>query len=565
LAAYDKALTSKPDLAAAWLGRGNICTERKRYDDALAAYDKALTSKRDFAEAWYGRGNVFTELKRYDDAFAAYDKALTSKPTLAEAWLGHANVWTERKRYDDALAAYDRALALKPDLNQAASLRLHAKLHICDWTNLEAEVEQLLSTIGERKLSNTPFSILALPSSAADQLQCARRYGQDQPIFPRIWRGEVYAHDRIRIAYLSADFREHPVASLTVGLFEQHDKSRFEITGISFGPGQNSTMRRRIEGAFEHFVDAQCQSDPDIADLIRRLEIDIAVDLNGLTADNRHNVLARRAAPIQVNYLGYPGTMGAGYIDYIVADPTIIPDEQRAFYTEQVVWLPESYQVNDNRRPVVEHAPTRRECGLPETAFVFCSFNGSYKITPEMFDIWMRLLKEVNSSVLWLKENDAVASHNLRIEAERRGVAPERLVFAPPVPLAADHLKRLRQADLFLDTLPYNAHTTASDALWSGVPVLTCLGATFAGRVAGSVLKSVGLDELVTSSLEEYEALALKLARDPFYLASIKDRLAHNRNTFPLFNTERGTRQMESAYMTMWERYQRGEMPSPIR
>ena len=560
-AAYDRALALNLNLAGAWLGRGNVFFKLKQYDNAFAAYDSALALKGDLAEAWLGRGNVFNELKRYDDGLAAYDRALTLKPNLAEAWHGRGTVFTKLKRYDDAFAAYDRAVVLKPDLNHALSERFSSKLQMCNWTDLGTEVAQLLATIREQKSSSVPFTILAIPSSAADQLQCAKRYVQDQLTFPQIWCGEIYSHDRIRVAYLSADFREHPVAYLTVGLFEQHDKSRFEVTGISFGPDENSTMRHRIRDAFEHFMDVQHQSDQNIADLIRRLEIDIVIDLMGFTQHNRLDILARRVAPVQVNYLGYPGTMGANYIDYIIADPTIIPADQRAFYTEQVVWLPETYQVNDKRRHITERVPTRRECGLPDAAFVFCCFNNSYKITPEVFDIWMRLLKQIDGSVLWLKENDAVASHNLRLEAERRGVAPERLVFAPPVSLVADHLARHRQADLFLDTLPYNAHTTASDALWAGLPVLTCLGATFAGRVAGSVLKSIGLDELVARSLEDYEALALKLAREPSYLACIREKLARNRNTFPLFNTERAARQIESAYVMMWERYQKREMP----
>ena len=563
LAAYDRALALNRKLAGAWLGRGNVFFDLRRHDEAFAAYDKALALKPDLGEAWLGRGNVVFHLKRYDEAFAAYDKALVLKPDLAEAWLGRGNVFSELKRFDDAFAAYDRAVALKPDLNEAASLRLHAKLRMCDWTNLETEVAQLLATIREQKSSSVPFTILAIPSSAADQLQCARCHVQDQPAFSPLWQGEVYSHDRIRVAYLSADFREHAVAYLTAGLFEHHDKSRFETTALSIAPARDSPTRDRIKRAFECFIDVRNQSDQDIAAFIRRNEIDIAVDLMGFTADNRHNVFARRPAPIQVNYLGYPGTMGAGYIDYILADPTIIPEDQRAFYTERVVWLPETYQINDNRRRISERTPTRGECGLPDTVFVFCCFNNTYKITPEIFDSWMRLLRATENSVLWLYEGDSAAAANLRREAEKRGVSSQRLIFASKMS-PADHLARHRQADLFLDTLPYNAHTTASDALWAGLPVLTCLGTTFAGRVAGSLLRAVGLDELVTHSLEEYEALALKLARDPSCLASLRDRLARNRNTFPLFDTERVTRQIESAYTMMWERYQRGEVPKSV-
>ncbi|HTV38543.1 MAG TPA: tetratricopeptide repeat protein, partial [Xanthobacteraceae bacterium] len=507
-AAYDRALALAPDLAEAWLGHGNIMKTLGRHDAAFAAYDRALALKADLAEAWLGRGNVFHALKRFHDAIAAYDKALVFKPDLAEAWLGRGAVFFEAKRYDDAVIAHEKALALRPDLTPATGTRLFAKLLICDWTDLEAEAAELLSAIRERKPSSIPFTIPAIPSSAADQLQCARRYVQDQPTFPPIWQGEVYAHDRIRVAYLSADFCDHAVAQMTVGLFEHHDKSRFEVTGVSFGPEQDSPMRQRLKRAFEHFVDVRDKSDQEIADLIRRLEIDIAIDLTGFTLNNRLNVFTRRPAPIQVNYLGYPGTMGSSYIDYILADSTIIQQDQCAFYDERVIWLPESYQVNDDRRAISADTPTRAQCGLPDTGFVYCCFNNSYKINPAMFDIWMRLLQAVEGSVLWLKDNGATVAGNLRREAERRGVAAERLIFAERVPLMADHLARYRLADLFLDTLPYNAHTTASDALSAGVPVLTCLGSTFAGRVAASVLHTIGLDDLVARSLDEYEQMA---------------------------------------------------------
>jgi protein O-GlcNAc transferase len=559
-AAFDKALTLKSDLAEAWLGRGNICSDLKQYDKAAAAFDQALALKPDLAEAWLGRGQIWTELKQYDQASAAFEAALALKPDLAKAWLGRGRVFTERGWHNDALAAYDRALELDPDLDYAAGARLDAKLYLCDWTNLEVEIAGLLADVRERKPACLPFNFLALPSLPAEQLQCARRYVQDQPSYPAIWHREVYSHDRIRVAYLSGDFNDHPIAYLTVGLLENHDRSRFDVTGISFGFDDNSTIGRRTRGAFEHLIDVRDKNDEEIASIMRRLEIDIAVDLMGFIKNNRLNVLARRPAPIQINYVGYPGTMGAPYIDYIVADSTIIPEEHCVFYEEQVIWLPETFQINDHRQ-ISEPTPTRHECGLPEAGFVFCVFNNNYKITPQIFEIWMRLLSKVEGSVLWLKLSGDMAPRNLRREAERRGVAPERLVFAPPVLLHADHLARYRQADLFLDTLPYNAHTTAGDVLWAGVPVVTCLGASFAGRIAASVVTSVGLRELVTHSLEEYETLALRLAHDPAYLASMKAKLARNRLTFPLFDAKRSTRQMEAAYTTVWQRYQRGEMP----
>jgi predicted O-linked N-acetylglucosamine transferase (SPINDLY family) len=353
------------------------------------------------------------------------------------------------------------------------------------------------------------------------------------------------------------------VAYLMAGLFERHDRTRFEVTALSVGPDRASPMRDRIKGAVEHFIEAGEQSDQDIAELIRRDEIDIVIDLMGLTRHNRFDVLARRAAPIQVNYLGYSGTAGADFIDYILADATVIPEEHRAFYSEEVVWLPDCYLITDDRRAIAERTPSRSECGLPEDAFVFCCFNNTYKLGPETFGVWMRLLQATPGSVLWLSEANATAQANLRREAEQSGVLAARLIFAPRLPDVADHLARQRQADLFLDTLPYNAHTTACDALWAGVPLVTCLGTTFVGRVAASLLKAVGLDELITHSLADYEALALRLTRDPASLAALRDRLARNKTSFPLFDTARTTRQIEAAYTVMWERYQRGETAKP--
>jgi predicted O-linked N-acetylglucosamine transferase (SPINDLY family) len=382
----------------------------------------------------------------------------------------------------------------------------------------------------------------------------------DQPSFPVVWRGEIYSHDRIRIAYFSPDFCNHAVGQLAVGMFEAHEKSRFETIAISYGRDDGSQLRHRIKSAFNDFIDVRAMTDADVAAFIHRREIDILVDLSGLTRYNRFGVVLRRVAPIQVNFLGYPGTAGAACMDYIVADPTIIPDDHFSFYSEKVVWLPDAYQPNDDKRRISDRKPRRSECGLPETAFVFCCFNNNYKITPEIFDIWMRLLKAKEGSVLWLIATNASAEGNLRREAQKRGISSERLIFAPKLPLA-DHLARSGQADLFLDTMPYNAHTTGSDALWAGVPLVTCLGSTFASRVAPSLLKAVGLDELITNSLAEYEALALKLAREPALLATVRAKLKRNRETYALFDTARFTRHLEAAYVTMWEQYQRGEAP----
>ncbi|MFZ1920994.1 MAG: tetratricopeptide repeat protein [Xanthobacteraceae bacterium] len=561
LVAYEKALAMRPDLAEAWLGRGNVLTELNRLDEALAAFDEVLALRLDFAEAWLGRGNVFIKLKRRGEALAAYDRMLEVNPDLAVGWLVRGDLFAELRQYDEALAAYDRALTLSPDLKYAKGSRLRAKLQLADWSGIEMEVSDIVSASRAGKSVITPFLFVTISSSAGDQLECAKRAVADQPSFPAIWKGEQCRHDRIRVAYISADFREHAIAYLSAGLFEHHDRSLFQITAISLRPDSASPTRCRIEEAVEQFVEVRDKSDADIADLVRRLEIDIVVDLMGFVGGNRLGIIARRAAPIQVNFLGFPGTMGADFVDYIIADPTIIPEEHFPFYGERVVWLPDTYQSNDARRQISERTPTRRECGLPEAGFVFCCFNNTYKITPEIFDIWMRLLGANEASVLWLIEGNTVTRTNLGEEAQRRGIAPDRLIFAPRMPLA-DHLARHRLANLFLDTLPYNAHTTASDALWAGLPVLTCLGPTFAGRVAGSLLRAIGLDELVTYSLQDYEALALKLAREPSHLGALKGKLARNRSTYPLFDTGRFTRNLEAAYSTMWQRHRRGEPPA---
>jgi len=414
--------------------------------------------------------------------------------------------------------------------------------------------------IGQRVLP--PVLSVALLDSAADQLAAAQIVSRDKFLPARaLWRGDIHRHERIRVAYVSADFHAHATSMLMAGIFEQHDRRRFETIAISFGRDDGSRMRGRVKQAFERFIDVRGKSDAEIAQAMREMEIDIAIDLKGYTSEARPAVFSLKPAPLQVNYLGFPGTMGASFMDYLIADRIVLPDEHKAFYSEQVVTLPGTYQPNDRSRETAEAPAGRASVGLPEQGFVFCCFNNSYKIQPSVFDIWMRLLRGVPESVLWLLDDNAAATRNLRQEAATRGVDAGRLVFAARVDLP-EHLARHRLADLFLDTLPYNAHTTASDALWTGLPVVTCMGNTFAGRVAASVLHAAGLPELVTPSLADYEAMALRLARDPAALAGIKSRLAHNRETAPLFDAARFTRHLEAAYITMHERCQRGLAPA---
>jgi protein O-GlcNAc transferase len=399
-----------------------------------------------------------------------------------------------------------------------------------------------------------------MTSQANDHLVGAQRFAAR--FYPaaadRLCRGPRQQRDRIRLAYVCGEFREHATSQLMASLFENHDRGRFETFGISTGINDQSTMRKRIEAAFDVFIDGQLKSDRALAELLHRSEIDILVNLNGYYGAERTGIFALRPCPIQVNYLGFPGTMGAEYIDYIIADKIVIPQDQQSAYTEKVVYLPECYQVNDSQRRASSRAPTRADADLPPTGFVFCCCNKNNKILPEMFDSWVRILQQVDASVLWLMGGSTAVVRNLRREAESRGIGAERLVFAPWTP-PEDHLARYQLADLFLDTLPYGAHTTASDALWAGVPVLTRLGPTFAGRVAASVLQAIGLPELITHSIDEYETLAARLATDSSALTIVKSKLAQNRSTHSLFNTSRFCRHIERAYIAMWQRCQQGQ------
>jgi protein O-GlcNAc transferase len=560
LASHDIAVKLDSRSAQAHYNRGVTLFKLARPEAALASYNWAISIDPGHAEAHSNRGEIFRNARNYNEALTAYDRAIAINRNLAEAWRGRGIVLFQLRRYEEAIGAFDAALRLKPDLSELRGWRLLAKLSVCDWRNFDVQVSELRAAARSGKVAGTPFSLLSLPVSLAEEAQCARAWIAEFAQHAPIWRGQIYKHDRIRVAYLSSDFREHAVAHLTAGLFEEHDKSRFEIIALSLGGEEpESDIRRRVKGAFERFIDVSRETDLRVAEMIKELEIDIAVDLNGFTDGMRPLILARRPAPLQVSFLGYPGTMGASFIDYIIADPTVLPREELVNFSEKAAWLPDTYQVCDVRRPISERTPSRGECGLPETGFVFCCFNAAYKISPATFQSWMRLLAAVPGGVLWLASPNAAAIANLRAAAQAAGLAPDRLVFAPRVPSIADHLARHRQADLFLDTLPYNAHTTAADALWAGLPVLTCRGATFAGRVGASLLTALGVPELITTSQADYEALALDLVAEPDRLAALKAKIAQNRDTAPLFDTRRFTRHIEAAYATMWRRLQAGE------
>jgi protein O-GlcNAc transferase len=596
VASYDKALAHRPEAVAAMVNRGTALRELKRFGDALDSFDQALALQPNHVNALNNRGNVLAELKRPEEALASYDKALSVIATDAKALANRGNVLKELQRLPEALESYDRSLAIDPgdaetlcnrgvalmDVRQyelaaadfQASLRIdpdrpyllgqltHCLRHCCDWRASAEVTERLVSAVRSGKRADFPFSFLSVSSLAVDQRICAETYVRDKfssglPPLPARQRA---AHERLRLIYMSSDFREHPIAYLTAGLFEHHDRDRFEVIAIALGPDEPSEMRNRLKASFDRFIEVNDKSDAEVARLIGDLEADIVIDLNGHTEGARTAILAMRPAPVQVSYIGLAGTMGAPFIDYVIADPILVGPGDEQDYAEKVVRLPEAYLVNDDKRPVAEKTPSRAEAGLPDSGFVFCSFNNAYKITPEIFSVWMQLLAKVEGSVLWLLSGNDTGVRNLKREAEAAGIDPSRLVFAPRA-RPADHLARHRLADLFLDTLPYNAHTTASDALWTGLPVVTCKGATFAGRVASSLLTAIGLPELVTDSLADYEALALRLAQVPDALAAVRAKLEHNRRTYPLFDTARSTRHLESAFDILWDRHSQAEPP----
>jgi protein O-GlcNAc transferase len=545
-----------PDNPLMHMNLGNAFRDLGQLQQALASLDQALALMPNSAEVFNNRGLVLQDLHQEADALESFGKALMINPNFPAAMSNLANQLSDLDRHVEAMGYFEQLLRIAPESDYALGGLFHSRLHCCDWTDHARLSKELLEAVLPDRRDG-PFSLrTALPGqflpvsdSAAAQLNAARLFSKHKFPPAPVQRITAYQHERVRLAYVSGDFRDHAVAFLLAGVFEQHDRARFESFAISLRPEQDSPMGQRLKSAFDHSIDVSAKSDMEVTRLMCELEIDIAVDLVGYTSDMRPNIFARRAAPIQVNYLGFPGTLGAPYFDYIIADQFVIPEHDRCHYAEQVVYMPDCFQANDEQRRIGV-TPTRAQAGLPESGFVFCCFNNTYKLNPCFFDIWLRLLQAVPGSVLWLVAPQANARANLEREAAARSVDPKRLIYANQLPYA-EHLARIRLADLFLDTLPFNAGTTASDALWAGLPVLTCAGEAFAARMAGSLLTAIGLPELITYSCQDYEALALALATDPQRLHTIRAQLALNRSSYPLFDTTRFTRHLESAFLQM--------------
>ena len=596
LAAFENAIKVKVDYAEAFYNCGTVLQQQAQLEEALAAYAHAIELRKDYTDAINNAGIVLQELGRAgeavdlyrrllermpahadaynnmgtallaegraDEARAAFERALAERPDFPEAFYNLGNARRELGNLSGAIAAYSNALRLRPDYPDAFSQLLYHRAQACEWDDYEADQEKLVDMV-RRGVRVPPFYLLSTSASASDQLFCAQYW--IKPIKPPreavFHHGASFERRRIRLGYLSGDFHQHATAQLMAELFECHDRDRVEVLAYSYGPNDHSPMRARLDRAFDRFVDIRAMSDRKAAELMHADKVDILVDLKGYTHRARPAISAHRPAAVQVSYLGYPATMGADFIDYIIVDPFVVPTNQQPFFSEKLVHLPGSYQVNDRRREVAGPRTSRQDCGLPSEGMVLCSFNNSYKISPVFFDIWMRLLRSIPGSVLWLLEANELVKDNLRSEAGKRGVESDRLIFAPVVP-SPEHLGRHWHADLFLDTLPCNAHTTASDALWAGLPVLTCCGDTFAGRVAGSLLMAIGMPELVTGSLEEYEQTALALALAPERLTALRQKLASNRNASALFNLPKCTGNIEAAYARMWQAWLSGQKPA---
>jgi len=559
LARLDHAIRLNPDFPDAHNNRGVALRRLNKLAEALKSYDRAIALSPNYGEAWSNRGELFAAMEQLDAAIASFERALALMPQHVDTLLNCALAFQKGRRFDEARSLLDRAAQITPNHKRLLFGLAYGALQHCDWAVQDAIRPRLAVECPAGRSIVAPLALLGYLDDPGALRLSSDHYLKDLlgPAAFVAERPALFRHDKIRLAYVSGDFHEHATAYLTADLFERHDRSQFEVYAISLGPSDASEMQQRLRRAFDQFHEVQSFSDAEVAQLIRRLEVDVAVDLKGFTAGERPGIFTRRAAPIQVNYLGYPGTMAAGQWDYIVADATVLPSEEQPFYAEQIVHLACCYQASDPARRI-DASPTRASQGLPEQEFVFCCFNNHAKITRTVFDIWARLMHSVEGSVLWLLEG--TASDTLRAQARARGIDAGRLIFAPLVGQSA-HLARLGLADLVLDTLPYNAHTTASDALWTGVPIVTCRGKSFAGRVAASLLAAIGLPELIAEDFAAYEALALKLARDTSALGSLRKKLAANRHTAPLFDADEFRLNIESAFSTMVNRARRGEAP----
>ena len=562
---YDKAIALEPTYAEAWSNKGNALTKLRHFNEALDLYAHAISLNSLYAEAWCNKGACLGAMQAYEDALLHINETLKLKPNYPEAWLVMGQIYGDQGFHGQSLKNYQTAYEIDPTINFVYGFIVHLKALIGNWSSYKADLDQLLMKLGSKEKVMPPMGLLSITDDPQIQLKAAQIYcNSAYPKNDSLGPIPKYSHPKIKVAYFSADFKDHPVAYLTAELFELHDREHFEMYAFSTRKSGPSPIKDRLINAFDHFIEVDEQSDKEVALLARELQIDIAVDLGGHTQHARTGIFAYRAAPVQVNYLGFAGTMGADYFDYIVADKIVIPQEFQEFYLEKKVYLPNSYIVDDSQRAPSNKKLSRSEFGLPEDSTVFCCFNNSYKFNPPRIASFAKILTNVPNSVMWITENNASFKQNLLAEFNKLGIAEHRIVFATRVDAMADHLARYRLADLFLDTSPYNAHTTAMDSLKSGLPIISLAGKSFASRVGASLLTAIGLPELIVQSEEEFIDLASKLGQDARALQLLKEKLSQNLTSTALFNTKIFCGHLEAAYQEMHQAYMQDLAPADI-
>jgi predicted O-linked N-acetylglucosamine transferase (SPINDLY family) len=552
----EQAIALDKHQAISWNTKANIFYKLQNYEKALASARHAIQLNPNLIEAYVNLGNILSSLKQHDEATSIYTEITKLEPNNIQNWIHLGAELADSKRYQESLDAYDRASAINKEYQYLKGNRLHILAMLSNWNIDYIQLNQE-ARLNKNPEFSSPFPLLSRIDAPEIHLSTSTKFASAH--YPKkevLGEPKKYLHDKIRVGYFSADFRNHPIAFLSAELYELHSRDQFEIYGFYYGPKCNDEMYQRISRSFDHFIEVQTLGDLEIAKLSRELEIDIAVDLGGYTQDARLGIFSYRAAPVQISYLGYLGTSGTEYIDYLITDNIITPEGSDIYYSEKLVRLP-SYQVNDRKRQVSNAAFTKADLGIPEDAFVFCCLNNNYKFTPEIFTTWLKILHEVEGSVILLFSENQTASSNLIKFSVANGVDPKRIFFAKKLSYA-DYLARYQVANLFLDSFPYNAGTTASDALWSGLPVLTLAGKSFASRVAASLLTAIGLPELITHSEQEYLAKAIDLAQNPETLKELKKILATNRHSTPLFDSALFTKNLECAYIQIHNRYKEG-------
>jgi len=567
LIAYEKTISLDPQYSAAWIGKGVILTISSKCGEAINCFDRAIEIAPQDVFAWYNMGIAYGLLNRPKSALLCYDKCLEINDQFADALFNKGAILASLKDYEAANYCFEQLLLLHPEHDYLLGNLINSKMQTANWDSLDGQVKRMIQLIEENKKVSSPFFALSafdfpnLHKRVAENWIAERFPDGVRPIFK-----QTKKNGKIKIAYFSADFREHPVAHLMAELFELHDRNQFEIFAFSLlATEPDDPFRQRLIGRFDHFLNVESNSGQEIAAMARDLEIDIAIDLGGHTENSKTSIFANHAAPIQVNYLGYPGTMGAQYFDYIIADRVIIPETSQSNYVEKIIYLPNTYLVDDSKRVATDRKFNRRELGLPDNAFVFCCFNNAYKFNPTQLEVWAKLLQAIEGSVLWLSENNRSFQENIKTAFLKYGIRSERIVFAGRMSNMADHLARFRVADLFLDTIPYNAHTTALDALKAGLPLITCLGNSFAGRVGASLLNSAGIPELIAKTADEYIALSIKFANDDIFRNQIKTRLAESIVSGPLFKTNLYVKYLEQAFQQIYDRHHSGLAPDHIQ